>query len=167
MALDSPLEQSFVIDEMQFGPKPDKNFGQIATRLGPWSIKRLDILKTAVLKDGKELYQHRAPRQGDRVYGMSLLPGGRAIAGSAFDLYLLDLETNKILRHYRGHNGIVLCVSPSPDGKYFLSGSLDQTISLWDPEHAKSRWPRFSPWDASGSPGRRKATTPVRHMANA
>ncbi|MBK6996046.1 MAG: hypothetical protein IPH31_14395 [Lewinellaceae bacterium] len=31
-----------------------------------------------------------------------------------------------------GHTGGITAVDLSPDGRYFLTGSLDQTIKIWD-----------------------------------
>jgi len=36
------------------------------------------------------------------------------------------------LRAFVGHSGTVLSVAASPDGRFALSGSADQTLKLWD-----------------------------------
>lgn len=47
----------------------------------------------------------------------------------------LSLHDNKYIRYYQGHEKkvVTLCMSPVDDK--FLSGSLDQTIRLWDLRH--------------------------------
>lgn len=47
----------------------------------------------------------------------------------------LSLHDNKYIRYYQGHEKkvVTLCMSPIDDK--FLSGSLDQTIRLWDLRH--------------------------------
>src|SRR5262249_3243518 len=99
-----------------------------------YSLKQLDFFRVAVSKDGKQLYEFKSPFNGDRIYSLTLMPGGRAVIGASFGMYLVDLKANRIIRNYRGHSGLIAGVSPSPDGRHFLSGSVDQTICLWDPE---------------------------------
>ncbi len=65
---------------------------------------------------------------------MTILNGDRAVIGGSFGMYLVDLATGRQLRRYRGHTGLILGVSPTPDGRFFLTGSIDQTICLWDPD---------------------------------
>jgi len=47
----------------------------------------------------------------------------------------LSLHDNKYIRYFQGHEKkvVTLCMSPIDDK--FLSGSLDQTIRLWDLRH--------------------------------
>jgi WD40 repeat protein len=137
------LEHTFLLDELRLGTAPTaaksgregayEDIGRIAVRLGPWSLKTIDFFRVAVMRGGEKLHEFKSNLPGDRIYSMSLLPGDRAIIGASFGLYLVDLPTNTIVRSYRAQ-GIFMAVSPSPDGKCFLSGSIDQTISLWDPE---------------------------------
>lgn len=47
---------------------------------------------------------------------------------------LVATKLMKLVRKFRGHTGAVTFVTPSPDGRHFISGSLDQTVRLWDPE---------------------------------
>src|SRR5262249_32349893 len=51
-----------------------------------------------------------------------------------YGLYLVDAGTGKTLRSFRGHVSVVGAVVPSPDGRYLLSGSADQTVRVWDPD---------------------------------
>jgi Leucine-rich repeat (LRR) protein len=62
---------------------------------------------------------------------LCLVPGKGLLIGSRSALDLIDPATGKILRRYTGHVGAVLGIAPSPDDRYFVTGSLDQTIRLW------------------------------------
>ena len=48
------------------------------------------------------------------------------------NLILWDLTTGRELRTLTGHTGDVSSVAFSPNGKYALSGSWDETIKLWE-----------------------------------
>ncbi|HLF36449.1 MAG TPA: WD40 repeat domain-containing protein [Anaerolineales bacterium] len=45
---------------------------------------------------------------------------------------LLDADTGETLRSLEGHTAMVGALAFSPDGRYALSGSRDQTVRLWE-----------------------------------
>jgi WD40 repeat protein len=60
--------------------------------------------------------------------------GGGAVGVPAIDhcvIQLWDLNSGEELRRFKGHQKFVLAVTFSPDGRYALSGSRDQTLRLW------------------------------------
>jgi WD40 repeat protein len=128
----SPLERAFRMDELAFGPGPKEGFLRLPSSIGGYSLERIDFFKIAIKHNGKPLHVFESPYKGDRLYSFSLLTNGRAVMGGSFGMYLVDMRTNKIVRTYVGHSGLVLTVAPSPDGRYFLSGSTDQTLCLWN-----------------------------------
>jgi WD40 repeat protein len=48
------------------------------------------------------------------------------------DLALLDAHTGETLLNLEGHTAEAMSIVFSPDGRYALSGSRDQTVRLWD-----------------------------------
>jgi len=44
----------------------------------------------------------------------------------------LSLHDNKYLRYFRGHTKKVTCLCMSPTDDFFISGSMDKTLRLWD-----------------------------------
>lgn len=58
--------------------------------------------------------------------------------GSDFGLFLFDTRNGKRLRTFWGHTGTIWAVAPSPDNRYLLSASSDQTLRIWDPD---KNWP--------------------------
>lgn len=67
-------------------------------------------------------------------------PTGDRIAtidGEGAAIRLWDATTGATVGLLCGHEGPVLVLCSSPDGKRLASGSADRTIRLWDPEGAK------------------------------
>ncbi|KAG4300819.1 hypothetical protein PCANB_002919 [Pneumocystis canis] len=60
--------------------------------------------------------------------------GSHLLTGSGDgNVRIWDCDTGTPLHVLRGHSNWVLCVSWSPDAKLIASGSMDNTIRLWDP----------------------------------
>ena len=47
-------------------------------------------------------------------------------------LRYLSLHDNRYLRYFKGHRDKVVSLALSPTSDFFISGSLDNTIRLWD-----------------------------------
>ncbi|MEQ1903030.1 MAG: protein kinase [Pirellulaceae bacterium] len=50
---------------------------------------------------------------------------------------LWDIDTNKFVRSFAGHDDWLTCVDVSNDGRHVASGSLDKTICVWNLETAE------------------------------
>jgi serine-threonine kinase receptor-associated protein len=68
------------------------------------------------------------------VSSASLHPdSSKFIIGGSSDLWVRvhDFETGNELEVYKGHHGPIHCVSYSPDGQLYGTGSEDGTVRLW------------------------------------
>eukprot|EP00126_Sphaerothecum_destruens_P008615 Sdes_comp20279_c0_seq2m13835 len=55
-----------------------------------------------------------------------------ATVGSDFNLRLFDIETQKLVRIFKGHSARITDICFSPDSRWLLSSSMDMTIRTWD-----------------------------------
>lgn len=134
-----PLETAFDLTTHKLGrPAPGQQFSrsQLASP-GGYSLSRIDFFKIAVALNGQQVGSWKSPRAGDRIYSFTTLGADRAVMGGSFAIYLVDLKNGQILREYDSHSALVSAVAPAPNGRYFLSGSQDQTICLWSPERSE------------------------------
>jgi len=86
-----------------------------------------------VVKEGADTVTTiKMAKPRDRILSYTLLPRDRVAVGADYGLYLFDARSGKPLRTFMGHSGAVWAVAPSPDGRFLLSGSADQTLRIWD-----------------------------------
>ncbi len=129
------------IEAISAGPQPETYIRSNA-RHGPWSVafKNADQMLInprflEISKDGKVETQIDL---GDRsrVAGskgpLTFTPDGQNILlGLAPEIEAYD-ASGRVLGAFIGHDGMVRDLAPSPDGRFLLSGSGDQTVRLWN-----------------------------------
>jgi WD40 repeat protein len=47
-------------------------------------------------------------------------------------IHLWDVPTQRQIRTFRGHDGVLSCLAFSPDGRLLATGSSDTTVLIWD-----------------------------------
>jgi WD40 repeat protein len=129
-----PLERSFRLSDLEFGPTPDSGFRRAQSALSSVTLERASDTIVAVKRGAETVTELRLGKDRDRVWCFTLLGGDRAAAGANYGLYLFDTRAGKQVRAFRGHTGDVLAVASSPGDRYLLSASGDQTLRIWDPE---------------------------------
>ncbi len=126
-----PLEHVFRLDEFGLGGKPDPSkYTQVVESDEGVNLvvgRRQFLVKTP----------GRNPTvidlEGEPIYSATLLPKANAVVvGGAANIHLVNPVTGrKSGNPFIGHTSHVLCVTASPDGRYFATGSIDQTIRIW------------------------------------
>ena len=71
----------------------------------------------------------------DKICCFSLVQGDRTAIGTTLGyFFLFETRSGELIRVFESHADSVCAVAPSPDGRYLLTASADQTIRIWDPE---------------------------------
>lgn len=124
------LEHTFRLDEFGLGNAPDPSkYTQTVD-----SDEHVKVLTLPIGMVVQTTGRQPIPilLDGDRIYSATVLPKANAVlAGGAEHLYLVTPSTGRKVKTFVGHTGNVLCVTPSPDSRYFATGSSDQTIRIW------------------------------------
>jgi hypothetical protein len=137
-----PLEEIFRLDDFgPGGPAFQTRFQQSQTTDEKFSARKRHlltetgevILALLIKVWNKDEYAVDLP-PGEHIYSVSILPNrGKIVLGGANAIYIMDPQTQekKVLHGTTGHT---LSIAPSPDGKYFVTGSSDQIIRIWKME---------------------------------
>jgi WD40 repeat protein len=58
------------------------------------------------------------------------------------EVVVISVETGRVLDRWKGHQGSVLSLAISPDGRFLASGGDDQSIRLWEVSSGRelARW---------------------------
>jgi WD40 repeat protein len=127
------LQRSFRLTDLAFGPLPDATFRRAQASRGGLALQP-NGPSTLTIKRGSTAVTDLKlnEKDGDRVLCSTWLSDNRAVVGG-LGLYLFDSSTGKLVRTFQGHTGQIADVAPSPDNRYLLSASHDQTLRIWDP----------------------------------
>src|SRR5262249_43088747 len=127
------LERTFRIGDLDFGTPPTPDFLRQPAEVNGYTLHGLDFFRIAIKRHGAQIHVFQAPLKGDRLYSAALIGDDRAAFGGSFGtIYIVDLKTNQIRYQLDGHASMILGLSPSPDGRFLLSGGSDQTMCLWN-----------------------------------
>ena len=128
------LDFTFRLDDFGAGGEPnDGDYDQAVKTDGVFGVKKVapDELHIGAITGQPRSFKLPG---GEHIYMASLLPGRpMVVVCGAASLVLVNPQDGKILRTFVGHTGNILSVAPSPDGKYFVTGSSDQSMRVWVP----------------------------------
>jgi WD40 repeat protein len=128
----NPLQRTFLLDRLEYGPPPTGGFMRAQTQWGALSIHRTSMQRATVSQNGYQLSQYYDPTISIR--SRTLLSNNRAAIGCDQNLIVYDILTGRPIYRLPGHLDAVWAVTPSPDQRHLLTGSDDETLHIWNLE---------------------------------
>ncbi len=120
------------------GPSAN-NFRHASPTFDGWSLAdrergNLGSATLDILKGGQVVASiARNASNGAAHYAYGFSPDGKTIVSSgAYGVIAAYDRRGKTLGEFAGHESNVFAIAPSPDGRYLVSGSTDETVRLWN-----------------------------------
>ncbi len=134
------LERTFCLQQLDFGPPPDKTFFRARPQMGQFQMGigtdggKLNMRKVGVQRAGTILSMFTLPQTYDQVRCFSLLSGSRAAIGTSAGAYVIDTNTAQIRLQLMDRGEDIWGMAPSPDFRYLLTAGNDQIVKVWELE---------------------------------
>jgi WD40 repeat protein len=148
------LEQAYITTNISFMPlHPHLALGCGERQVFIWNYQTGEVIPQSITYAGNTLAI--ATANGQIV----------ASAGEDATIQVWNWQTQEVINNLIGHSGKIYAIAFSPDSKYIISGSRDETLKLWDLStgqcHLTYREPRpyegLNITDASGLTSAQKA----------
>jgi WD40 repeat protein len=127
----APLERSFSLATLDFGPPPVGSYIRAQLALGGLTINVEEPRTATVTRGGGLVSRFAMPDGYDHVHSRTLLGGNRAALGGDETIGIFDINTGQLTAELAEKSELIWALAPSPDFHYLLSGGADQTMRIW------------------------------------
>lgn len=132
-----PIEASFSLRDLSFH-SPDETFVRAVEGFGEEGLSLVLDDNSLYVRRREQVVANYKPPRYFRINCFSFIDVKSMVVGfNTHYLELINSETGKSVRRFSGHRGQIMGIAPSPDRKYFLSGSTDQTLRVWSPSRSE------------------------------
>ncbi|HOJ63596.1 MAG TPA: caspase family protein, partial [Spirochaetota bacterium] len=129
----NPIERSFSLINKRVEKYSNEKYKNIKLTHNNITLKKSEYAYDNRLFVGDKTFT--LPKINDSVTVFSFTDDGKyIIVGGHYGFYKLDSKTLEIKNEFIGHNSSIWSIAISPDNKFLLSGSADQTMKIWDIE---------------------------------
>jgi WD40 repeat protein len=127
-----PLERTFHLTNLEFGPAPETEFQRAQLTKGNLRLEVGEVGQLLVKQGQQTVTTMKLGDPYEDIRSCTFLPNNQVAIGGDFGLHLFDQTTGLEIKELMGHTGTVTAVAPSPDGRFLLSASNDQTLKIWN-----------------------------------
>ena len=124
------------------GPRGRRTFDlarlEFTRALAPKDLRGSVTRQGALSLEGPKVLKDGAVLATLKGYHQTLVGTDRAAWTARGEIVLCEAATGKELHHLQGHHDQVTGLAPSPDGRFLLSTSSDQTLKVWNVEQGKA-----------------------------
>jgi WD40 repeat protein len=143
-----PIERTFILTSLELGDASDSDYYRAQKTIGTLSLQRVGERKIELMSSGLVLrtittrnpnesqvddYKALNSNQSISCFALFRRAHDRGAVGTGNSIKLIDISGNETSA-LDGHDDSVLALAPSPDGRFLLSASSDQTLKVWELE---------------------------------
>ena len=130
-----PLESTFRLSDLERGEAPEVGYRRAQETRGSLSLVASGVTSVDVKTGNAVVARLGTGYERDKISCFTLVRGDRVAIGTTLGyFFLFDARSGNFIRYFESHADSICAVAPSPDGRYLLTASADQTIRIWDPE---------------------------------
>lgn len=125
------LQKAFDVTKLDF-VQPDDSYQKGGRAPDNLTIEAIGESSVTVKQDDQRVATLDVKSYGRLLRSAAVLDNRNALLGFNLEpVALVNFRTGSLIRRFVGHSGAVWGISVSPDRRYFVTASHDQTVKVW------------------------------------